>query len=1205
MEVEVVGAEGLPAESLLMIRAGQVRRQAKLKAGLPFQFPSLPLNSNPFRVEVFQSLGGKNLMLSPDAERYVMKLPSPASGVLASKLELQIQDGSVTEASRQAALAEAVVEVQEQSGSREVGGVEDGSAEGGGGDVGSSAALRRAAAAEKARGYLQKHDLVNFVQEMLAVLLKEKPADPYGFMCSYTSGRLNAAAAAPQPLARRLSREVIANFEKEEGHPGLAARGGAKDQENSSIAPLSSIAGQAESRGSPDQQGAGEAKDEDKWYMRCQQAWEVGGIYTTLTTFQNDVDQLIRFELLKPGTKETLFAICTNEQFEDLCSLQSAPPGPVQVHSAIRQVFQDNFEAELAEIGNGGSMEPAVAAGGDIGIDRRSPSLGGDSDFLAAGQEELPSLPERSPEPQEIFGTSVTPESSLAALFAASLTGVSAAVGISAEQAIAATVAPLEGSVGRELKFPAEGGGGTAGEELQPTAASKPKSDRSADDTAAFEVALAVAKAAAKRLVAVSFLSASANELLCNDPGLVEALALAAGGATAPVAAAIPKGKMRSEARMSTGDFPSEPPISPPASPPDEAAPAFEAQESEPRQTISNGRKSLHRMSTGGLPSEAPAAPPAEAGTHEENVLTSDSGRAAAAQEAEGAQRAAAVPPEEAAALAMDARAPVQEVMSPQPPREPPPRGKLRSKHRMSTADVSVAQIRSLEAVAPETEAPAGQPPAVAPAAAQEVVAPEVVLPTAAAEASAASPEETPAPAEPEVSTPMAPPPEQAAPEGAVPEAAVPEVEVAAPAAPAAQSEASVSAIVADNARLAESNDQLRLEIENLRAALGEGTAAVDVEAGTTTDEAGGADGEAAAEACAGRRGLHATTGAAHEAGDATSVIATATGEADAGGDDSAKNGNLSGAFCEAGAPPADSSIAASIMLAEVPVRLVLDGLDYDKLALERGLRASVAERLRVEVARKAEVSADVVAVAFSRGSVRVEATIRASDVETAGAARGKLGIDRGVGRGGGDLQEALTRAVRGTPGIEAATEEGVLSAAAITASGLEVGEPVMVSPMAGTGTAADVDGSAVPAATLNFDRALDGAVISLYEELHQTNLRLRVDFQRLAEENARLHSQREHMKEMLVRFCYGLEGMAMDIRAVVGNAPVPRPPAASACLETDNRQLKQANGRLSKLNEKIREENGQLQSEISSRAASRAASQQATGATPAMAPPP
>merc|ERR1740117_1038826 len=74
-----------------MIHAGQTRRQAKLNAGAPFQFPCLPLNANPLRVEIYKPLGSKSLNLSPDAHAYTVKMPA-ALEADRSTLELLIQE---------------------------------------------------------------------------------------------------------------------------------------------------------------------------------------------------------------------------------------------------------------------------------------------------------------------------------------------------------------------------------------------------------------------------------------------------------------------------------------------------------------------------------------------------------------------------------------------------------------------------------------------------------------------------------------------------------------------------------------------------------------------------------------------------------------------------------------------------------------------------------------------------------------------------------------------------------------------------------------------------------------------------------------------------------------------------------------------------------------------------------------------------------
>mmetsp|Transcript_12325 Transcript_12325/g.23054 ORF Transcript_12325/g.23054 Transcript_12325/m.23054 type:complete len:953 (-) Transcript_12325:143-3001(-) len=220
MEVKVLEHEGIANDNILMIRAGPMRRQAKLNAGLPFQFPSLPLNANPFKVEVFQPLGSKSLILSPDAEVYSVNLPATDHATW-SKIQLEIKDMPVGGTGGTGGMEgqnnteplpprEPVGDDLIEDGSKNEDQISNKKAQ-------NDESLRRvekakAEAALAAKGYLHKHNLVNFVQEMLTTVLKEKPFDPYCYMRDYARGQL--APKQPEPPAA--AEEEADNFGEDE-----------------------------------------------------------------------------------------------------------------------------------------------------------------------------------------------------------------------------------------------------------------------------------------------------------------------------------------------------------------------------------------------------------------------------------------------------------------------------------------------------------------------------------------------------------------------------------------------------------------------------------------------------------------------------------------------------------------------------------------------------------------------------------------------------------------------------------------------------------------------------------------------------------------------------------------------------------------------------------------------------------------------------
>jgi hypothetical protein len=92
MEVEIVDSHGIKPEHIVMLRAGQTRRQAKLGAKMPFQFPVLPVHASPLKVEIYQPIGSKGITLSPEANFYNVRTPASEDGTAqASKLQLLIR----------------------------------------------------------------------------------------------------------------------------------------------------------------------------------------------------------------------------------------------------------------------------------------------------------------------------------------------------------------------------------------------------------------------------------------------------------------------------------------------------------------------------------------------------------------------------------------------------------------------------------------------------------------------------------------------------------------------------------------------------------------------------------------------------------------------------------------------------------------------------------------------------------------------------------------------------------------------------------------------------------------------------------------------------------------------------------------------------------------------------------------------------------
>eukprot|EP00747_Dinoflagellata_sp_TGD_P169234 gnl/TRDRNA2_/TRDRNA2_197679_c0_seq1.p1 gnl/TRDRNA2_/TRDRNA2_197679_c0~~gnl/TRDRNA2_/TRDRNA2_197679_c0_seq1.p1 ORF type:complete len:212 (-),score=44.15 gnl/TRDRNA2_/TRDRNA2_197679_c0_seq1:22-657(-) len=202
MEIEILDHHGIAADSVISIRAGKTRRQAKLSSGLPFHFPTLPVSADPFKFEVLQPVNSKNLTLSPDAERYIVKFQE-------SRLELLIQaktSANASSAKPSRPEAEATRGHREPSRPKaEATEAVDPDAD----DVTGEEGRSKKAANASAKEYLEQHNMMNYMQEMLAALVQSKPEDPFEFMSSYagrTSGESGNSAfgesADPDPEIR-------------------------------------------------------------------------------------------------------------------------------------------------------------------------------------------------------------------------------------------------------------------------------------------------------------------------------------------------------------------------------------------------------------------------------------------------------------------------------------------------------------------------------------------------------------------------------------------------------------------------------------------------------------------------------------------------------------------------------------------------------------------------------------------------------------------------------------------------------------------------------------------------------------------------------------------------------------------------------------------------------------------------------------------
>jgi hypothetical protein len=311
MQVEVLGSENIAPDSILMIRAGAMRRQTKLSAGQPFQFPSLPVNSNPFKIELYQSLGSQSITLSQHAKEYEIKLPGEQPGSPDSVIKLEVID--------RAPGGERVAEIEDSELNKKK--VED--------------EAKKDEASKDARLYLQNHGLVGFVQKMLGDVLKAKPHDPFAFMAGIASGVEDSGAETNKAPTAKCP---VENFGDDED----ACQGPDTGQK---IAV-------------PETQAA-VADREDIWVVDSQRALKLStGEFAILTTWVNHGNKELRFEA--KGLEVTI----TEAAFEELCAKMGVnlPSRAQAVDAALNALLDGKRQRPADSAGNPEECTPSQNA---------------------------------------------------------------------------------------------------------------------------------------------------------------------------------------------------------------------------------------------------------------------------------------------------------------------------------------------------------------------------------------------------------------------------------------------------------------------------------------------------------------------------------------------------------------------------------------------------------------------------------------------------------------------------------------------------------------------------------------------------------------------------------------------------------------------------------------------------------------------------
>eukprot|EP00419_Tripos_fusus_P023080 CAMPEP_0172727894 /NCGR_PEP_ID=MMETSP1074-20121228/91931_1 /TAXON_ID=2916 /ORGANISM="Ceratium fusus, Strain PA161109" /LENGTH=493 /DNA_ID=CAMNT_0013555085 /DNA_START=75 /DNA_END=1556 /DNA_ORIENTATION=- len=194
MEVSVFEVVGLNEGSVLSVRAGNTRRQAPIPLQGPLRFPNLPFNAKQFKLDIMQTLGSAKCEIkgAKELESY--------------SVTVDMNDGG------QARIGFSVREQPNLCGKRagELKQV-DKTQDGGENADPTMASAEKAWAATDTRTYARDHNIPNFVQEMLQMVLREKPDAPFTVMAEYLQKKAielgestgNEATIRPPPQSQK------------------------------------------------------------------------------------------------------------------------------------------------------------------------------------------------------------------------------------------------------------------------------------------------------------------------------------------------------------------------------------------------------------------------------------------------------------------------------------------------------------------------------------------------------------------------------------------------------------------------------------------------------------------------------------------------------------------------------------------------------------------------------------------------------------------------------------------------------------------------------------------------------------------------------------------------------------------------------------------------------------------------------------------
>lgn len=153
--------KGMPETSMLSIRAGNTRRQAPItELNRPMKFPTGPDENTHFKIDVLDLIGTTRQTYHAAQTEYRFQLENPSErGKLT---DIEVAFAVRTKVSDKGPQSETDPEDEKLDKKKEQG----------------------------ARDYLDQHGLTSFMQFLMQSLMKDKPADPYGFLHKQVTKRM-------------------------------------------------------------------------------------------------------------------------------------------------------------------------------------------------------------------------------------------------------------------------------------------------------------------------------------------------------------------------------------------------------------------------------------------------------------------------------------------------------------------------------------------------------------------------------------------------------------------------------------------------------------------------------------------------------------------------------------------------------------------------------------------------------------------------------------------------------------------------------------------------------------------------------------------------------------------------------------------------------------------------------------------------------